>query len=78
MTLREADARLKDCVLTFTCPNCKGLNQHRIRVTLDPVQDRFGQAYKHSGVFPDTLTLDPSINVGCWHGHVTNGEVLEG
>ena len=23
----------------------------------------------------ETLTLEPSIDAGCWHGHITNGEI---
>ena len=29
-----------------------------------------------TGAFPDSLTVNPSVNAGCWHGWIKNGEVL--
>ena len=62
-------------ILVFDCPKCTGDNVHRIRVALDPPAKN-PKPWKRTGAFPDTLTLTPSINAGCWHGYVTNGEIV--
>jgi hypothetical protein len=31
-----------------------------------------------SGTGFHDLTLTPSVDAGCWHGHVTNGEIVGG
>jgi hypothetical protein len=70
MRLETLHPRLKENVLVFDCPcgQCGG----RVRV---PVADEKVEGkWKTTGIFPN-LTLDPSINAGCWHGNITNGEV---
>jgi hypothetical protein len=39
------------------------------------------KVWQASGEFPDSVTLQPSVNIVddagktlCWHGHITNGE----
>lgn len=75
MKLKDLDAKLNENVLTFDCPSCKDQNAHKIRVPLSPATDRHGQSWNHGGEFPETLTLQPSVDAGCWHGWITNGEV---
>lgn len=73
MTLRSLDPKLaENNVLVFDCPcgKCGG----RVRVPLAP---SVGDCqWQHTGEFPDTLTLSPSVNAGCWHGHIVNGEIV--
>lgn len=57
--------------LTFICPTCK---DHKIRVPLEPQKDSRGQSWKHQGELPN-LSLQPSIDAGCWHGNIVNGEL---
>lgn len=76
MTLRDLNPKLSGGFLRFDCPVCTANdNAHKIRVPLAPATDRFGQSWQHTGEYPDTLTLRPSIDAGCWHGHITNGEI---
>ena len=77
MKLRDLDPKLSDNgVLRFDCPTCTpNGNAHGIRVALAPAVDRHGQSWQHTGEFPDTLTLSPSVNAGCWHGTIVNGEI---
>lgn len=76
MRLSELDPKLADGFLRFDCPVCSLANDcHAIRVPLAPAVDSRGQSWQHTGEFPETLTLKPSINAGCWHGYITNGEV---
>ena len=77
MRLTELDAKLTDDgILKFDSPSCtRSGNPHAIRVALAPAKTAAGAAWHHTGKFPDTLTLEPSINAGCWHGYITNGEV---
>jgi len=77
MRLSELDPKLSDSGwLRFTCPVCslKG-NAHGVCIPLAPAVDRYGQSWQHTGEFPETLSVTPSIDVGCWHGFITNGEV---
>jgi uncharacterized protein DUF6527 len=74
MLLSELEPKLTSDVLTFDCPVCKGEDSHRIRVPLKPRVDHTGLAWDHSGDL-ENMTLHPSVNAGCWHGHVTNGEI---
>jgi uncharacterized protein DUF6527 len=64
-------------ILIFWCPVCKGEEAHKIRVPVEPEVDRHGQSWKSEGKFPDTLTLQPSVNAGCWHGNITNGMLVD-
>lgn len=76
MKLSELEPKLSDTgVLRFWCPVCTGDKTHGVRVPLAPATDKDGQSWQHTGQFPDTLTLHPSINVGCWHGHIVDGEI---
>lgn len=35
------------------------------------------KAYEGTGgEFPDTLTLTPSVDAGCWHGYIQNGQIV--
>ncbi len=77
MRLTELDPKLSENgILRFDCPKCR---DHGIRVAVGPEQgpDVPGQrVWKMTGEFPETITLQPSIDVpGCWHGFITNGEV---
>lgn len=74
--LSDLDPKLAGGFLRFDCPACSlNGNAHGIRVPLLPQIDRFGQSWGHSGEFPDSLTLTPSIDAGCLHGHIVNGEI---
>ena len=78
MRLSELDPKLSDTgYMRFDCPVCstKG-NAHAIRIPLSPAVDQHGQSWQHTGAFPDSLTVNPSVNAGCWHGWIKNGEVL--
>jgi len=77
MKLADLDPKLAGGFLRFDCPVCSKIGDcHAIRVPLAPQVDRHGQSWQHAGQFPDTLTLTPSVNAGCWHGHITNGEIV--
>ena len=77
MRLTELNPKLSDSgFLRFDCPVCspKG-DAHGIRVPLAPARDQYGQSWQHTGVFPDSITVTPSVNAGCWHGFIRNGEI---
>lgn len=78
MKLCELDPKLdKSGFLRFDCPVCsKNGNTHGIRVPLAPALDGQGHSWQYTGEFPNTLSLMPSIDVGCWHGFITNGEII--
>jgi len=78
MLLLDLNPHLKEDVLVFSCPNCKGDYSHSIRITKCPKKDRNDRCWIFSGVYPDTLTLQPSINAGCWHGYITDGKIVGG
>lgn len=73
MRLSELSPKLVADILVFDCPcgNCGG----RVRVPLTPLIEN-GRSWQHSGEFLDSLSLTPSVNAGCWHGHITNGEIV--
>lgn len=78
MKLKELNPKLSDNgILRFDCPSCslKG-DAHGIRVPLAPAVDQHGQSWNHTGQFPDTLTLTPSVDAGCWHGWIRSGEIV--
>lgn len=71
--------------LVFDCPVHR---DHRIVVffanpidALPPAEDKF--LWQRSGDTFESITLTPSVDAshaqgertGCWHGHITNGEV---
>lgn len=99
----ELTGTLEDGAVWHDCPVCKGGASHRVRtpvtrqpfheVSYDPPQfwkngtERKRKFWQASGEFPDTLSLQPSINIvevneetgaviatRCWHGFITNGE----
>jgi hypothetical protein len=70
MRLTDLDPKLTALTLRFDCPACSLAGKsHGIRI---PVA---GSHWTVSGEFPDSLTVLPSIDSGCWHGFITNGEV---
>ncbi len=89
MKLSELNPKLEGTVekgvVVFDCPKGK----HRLGI---PIHSQgYVDGIRHwqaSGTFPDTLTLTPSINethndpntgevvFQCWHGFITNGEVV--
>lgn len=76
MKLTELNPKFgRDGFLVFDCPVCNGDRAHRIRVSLAPALDKRGQSWSHIGEFPDSLTLTPSVDAGCWHGFIKAGEV---
>jgi hypothetical protein len=75
MKLSELNPQYVSGILMFDCPTCTKTDYtHKIRVPLAPTVSN-GKSWQHTGEFPDTLTLTPSVNAGCWHGNITNGEV---
>lgn len=78
MKLQDLDPKLSDSgILRFDCPVCSAVgNSHGIRIPLAPAIDRHGQSWEHTGIFPESLTVNPSIDAGCWHGHIVNGEIV--
>lgn len=100
MRLRDLEPTLHgtvdDGVVWFLCPH-PGCDHHvRICISAAPFHERppreEGRAkpekvWQASGEFPDSLTLQPSVDIIeadeqgnkirtlCWHGFVTNGEV---
>lgn len=79
MRLSELDPKLSASgILRFDCPACspKG-HAHGIRVALSPPAPyEYGKTWQRTGEYPETLTLHPSIDAGCWHGQITNGEMI--
>jgi hypothetical protein len=74
--LSDFDPRMRGGFLVFDCPTCAPQgNAHGIRVPLAPQQDQHGQSWQYSGEFPETISLTPSVDAGCWHGFITNGDV---
>ena len=75
--------------IRFLCPACFAKNggargTHAIDVTFAGRDARDDQGSHNrkgepsrwivSGASFDDLTLSPSIDVGCWHGYITNGD----
>lgn len=91
---------LADGALYFDCPFQGCSHSIRVAVSSKPFHERAPRAgeyagkngqikvWQASGVFPETLTIQPSIDIIeadeqgnkirtlCWHGHITNGEAL--
>lgn len=75
MRLETLDARWKEGVLTFDCPCGKCAGKLRVPTThAAPETHPIGMRWQASGEFPN-LTILPSVDAGCWHGFITNGEV---
>ena len=78
MRLTELNVRLKQDILVFDCPcgKCGG----RIRVPIGPERtvgpENPGGNWKWTGDFPTTISLEPSVDSGHWHGNITNGEAI--
>lgn len=74
MKLADLDPKLAANVLSFDCPCGAG---HKIRVPIGAqLPNRSaGEVWQASGEFPASFTITPSIDAGCWHGHVTDGEI---
>ena len=72
MKLRDLNPKFVNGILVFDCPcgNCGG----RVRVPVAPRVEN-DHSWQSSGEYPDMLTLTPSVNAGCWHGHITNGAI---
>jgi len=77
MKLRELDPKLSAAtgILVFNCPCGRCGGRIRLRVNSEPSRDPKALQWKMTGEFPDSLTLTPSINAGCWHGYIRDGEV---
>lgn len=70
MRLSELDPKITADTLRFDCPACLGTShQHGIRIPM------VGGDWTVSGDFPDAITVHPSIDAGCWHGFIKNGEI---
>jgi hypothetical protein len=70
MRLIDLDPKLTTTTLRFDCPTCTRVGySHGIRI---PVT---GSHWALPGEFPHSLTVTPSIDAGCWHGFITNGEI---
>jgi hypothetical protein len=69
--LTVLNPRIIELILTFDCPcgKCGG----RLRVPLDGAMTA-KPTWAWNGNLSD-LTLHPSINSGCWHGWIKDGEV---
>jgi len=93
---------LQDGVLDFDCPfpACQAAGPHRVRVAISaaafheraprpgeyPGKNGKVKVWQASGSFPDTLSIQPSIDIIesdaqgnkirtlCWHGFITNGQ----
>ncbi len=94
MRLADLDPQLKgtisDGAIIFDCPFPACNRSHRVRVAISaqPYHESNGMKYwQASGSFPDSLTLNPSIDLVelnaqgqkvrtlCWHGWIKNGDV---
>lgn len=91
VTLPRADSVEDAQGMMFLCPACFTKNggpkgTHRIMVTFVDrgVPDNYGSHARDgspsrwvvTGTGFHNLTLSPSVDVGCWHGFVQNGDVL--
>ncbi len=75
MRLTELEPQISGAgILTFWCPNCKNTEAHKIRVPLAPAVTN-GNSWQHSGQSVENLTLHPSVDAGCFHGYITNGDI---
>jgi hypothetical protein len=82
MKLSELNPKLSDTgMLRFECPACtpRGMT-HSIRIALVGSNHNVTKwDHNLSGwddpKFPDTLTLYPSVDAGCWHGHIRDWAV---
>jgi hypothetical protein len=99
MRLRDLNPTLVGAVdrgkLYFDCPHPGCTHTICVLISSAPYHERPSdhpgqkpsKVWQASGVFPDTLTLAPSIDLTeedengkkirtvCWHGHIRNGEI---
>lgn len=76
---KEFEARL-GMGISFDCPHCR---KQRLGVFFKNPIDGHAPAlrdnlWQRGGVLFENLTITPSIDcsaTGCWHGHITNGEI---
>ena len=68
--------------ISFDCPHC---GKQRLGVFFanpidgHPAALRVEKLWQRDGVKFENLTLTPSVDcsaMGCWHGNITNGEVI--
>ena len=78
MRLESLEPRWRAGVLTFDCPCGKCVGRIRVPTKLATPSPSDIAVNHHrwdvSGEFPN-LTLSPSVDAGCWHGFVREGEV---
>ena len=74
MKLSTLNPKLVGDILTFDCP-CGA--DHRMRVPLSEEQaNQYGCYWIPSGEFPDTLTLDRSLDADCVFFDLVGGDII--
>ena len=65
--------------ILFLCPACVNKDGHSLLVWFAdrgvPAEALPAPRWKATGTTFEDLSLSPSVNAGCWHGFVTNGEI---
>ena len=65
--------------ILFLCPACLNKDGHSLLVWFDergvPAEALPAPRWKVTGNSFEDLSLTPSVNAGCWHGFVTNGQI---
>lgn len=73
--LSSLDPKFYNGTLTFNCPCGKCGGRIRVHVAKE-IGSRDGRpVWAMSGDFPE-ITIAPSIDAKCWHGNITDGEVV--
>lgn len=77
MLLSEFDPQWKEgvngeLILKMWCP-CGRKSRHRIRVPITTV--KVETPWRRNGPSFGALTIAPSIDTGCWHGFIEDGQV---
>lgn len=77
MTLSEFDPQWKEgvngeLILKMWCP-CGRKARHRIRVPVTTA--KLETPWRRNGPSFTVLTIAPSVDTGCWHGVIEDGEV---
>lgn len=75
MRLETLEPRWKNGILVFNCPcgKCGGRLRARTQLATGPKLTGDEHVWQVSGEYPN-LTLHPSVDAGCWHGWIKNGE----
>jgi len=73
MRLESLNARYRNGILVFDCPCGKCAGKLRVPTTEATPDGKLQWAV--SGEFPN-LTLTPSVDAGCWHGHIVDGNLV--